>query len=424
MKLQEYLNYALTNKLYRKLEWFYNLFVINVNTNNKYIKVINNQYFVNIEADGEVKEVLLEGVSVKEPVFKMSDKYLVDNNTVENLLVTTNTYLGRILVNKILLADIFGNRIPFINGSIKSGMLETILANELSKDKISILEYLDFIKATTFMHGLSRITTYAATPKSMLPPKGLEAFKKKLMADMKASYGEDWVKDRAKIVEFENALRAYDNEWLADDPSLGKLLSGKVKDGARTKMYLTFGAERGFDKKSGKADLVTNSLLEGYPKDKELLTNMFNTSRSGSYDRGKETQKGGAAAKDILRATSSLTISDADCGSVVGKIVVVTKNNHNRLMNRYIILPNKSTELITDSLKYVGQTITIRSPQYCIKKGNELCAICVGKSIADYKKGISILVTDISGILLATSMAAMHFKSIQTMDFNIIDAIR
>jgi hypothetical protein len=303
------------------------------------------------------------------------------------------------------------------------GDLETIIAKHMSNDIITVPQYLEFINACSYLHGLSRITTYASTERTMLPPKGITEFKKKLVKEMLTKYGEDWVKDQSKIVEFETALKAYDAEWLKDDPTMGKMTSGKASS-ARSKLYLTFGSEVGFDKKSGQAALVENSLLEGFPKDKQLLTNMFNTSRSGSYDRGKETQKGGSAAKDILRAVSSLTISDGDCGTSVGKTVIVTANNVSNLLDRYIILPNKTSELITEPEQYLGKVITIRSPQYCREKGNKFCAICASKSIANYKTGIAILVTDISSIMLATSMSAMHFKPIQTLEFNIADAIK
>lgn len=431
MTLQEYLFYSLKNRLYRNMKWFYSLFVITLEQENEYIKIVDNKIYVKIYANKETllinKDftlVKLDNTSKDKPAYTMGDKFKITKEYMENLSSDTETYLGRILVNKLMLADVFGNKIPFIDKPIRSGLLEDIIAKEMFNDRITVPEYLEFIKVVSYMHGLSRITTIAATPKTMLPPKGIESFKKKLIAEFKDMYGEDWVKDRAKIVEFETALKAFDAEWLAGDPTLGKLTSGKVKDGARAKMYLTFGAERGFDKKSGKANLVTNSLLEGFPKDKDLLTDMFNTSRSGSFDRGKETQKGGAAAKDILRAVSSLTISDKDCGTYIGKTVNITEANFKYLVNRYLVQPDKTSKLITDGSVYVGKTVTMRSPQYCKELNNQLCPICVGKAIADYKKGISILVTDISAILLATSMAAMHFKTIQTMTYEITEAIR
>ncbi len=419
MTKSEYINYALKKRLYRKLNWFYTLFVITIKPELSYCKIEDGKFYVKIDNVFTV----LDGVDGKTPALTMSDIVTISKENLDNLDKDITTQLGRILVNKIMLSDVFGNIIPFINKRIKVGDLEAIIAKELAADTITVDEYLKFINTCSYMHGLSRITTYSATERTMLPPKGITEFKKKLAKEMLVKYGEDWVKDRAKIVEFETALKAYDAEWLKDDPTMGKMTSGKASS-ARSKLYLTFGSEVGFDKKSGEAALVENSLLEGFPKDKQLLTNMFNTSRSGSYDRGKETQKGGSAAKDILRAVSSLTIKDGDCGAVVGKTMLITKENANTLLNRYILLSNKQIELVTDPEQYIGKVITRRSPQYCRSTGNSFCAVCAGKALANYKKGIAILVTDISSIMLATSMSAMHFKPIQTIEFNILDAIK
>jgi hypothetical protein len=253
--------------------------------------------------------------------------------------------------------------------------------------------------------------------------QGIEKYKKQVADELTKEYGEDWVRDRSKVVIFENKLKDFDTEYLKGDPSLGTFVSGGVKNGARVKMFLTFGAEVAFDKKSGDGKLVYNSLLEGYPKDPENLTNMFNTSRSGSYDRGANTQKGGSAAKEELRATASIKINDTDCGSKNGEFVKVESYNYKQIENRYLLVNGKSS-LITDAKQYIGKTIEIRSPQYCLEKGRPLCGVCSGESLRKYPNGVSIIMTDVSAILLATSMAAMHFKELKNIEFNIVDTIR
>lgn len=417
---RDYIIYSLTFKLYRKMNWFFSLFAIQKDIDNEFLRIDKITKKAYVKVNGNEEEIIY---TPGEPIFKMSERILINKDYVENLDTEIETFLGRIFINKILICDCVGNKISFIDKPVKTGAIEKEYAKALKNDIITVEQYLTFTNNCIYMHGLSRIVTVSATPKNILPPPGIEEFKAKIVSDLNNKYGPDWVKDRSKVVEFETALKNYDTEWLKGDPSFGKLISGKVKDGARTKMFLTYGAEVAFDKKSGKTDLVTNSLLEGYPKDRELLTNMFNTSRSGSYDRGKNTQKGGSAAKDILRATSSITITDRDCGDDVGKIKIVTEENYSTLSDRYIINKGKP-ELITDPKAYIGKVITIRSPMTCKEKGSSLCQICLGNSLKDYKTGISILVTDVSSILLATSMAAMHFKELKTIDFNILEAIK
>lgn len=418
VSVNDYVDYALVNKLYRKMEWFYSLFTIQKNIDNNFLKIEGNKAFVKM---GEVYEEISYIPLV--PILRMSDKVKVKKTTVINLDTDIETYLGRVLINQILIAGIIGNKLKFLDQPVRTGVIEKEYGKLLRSDKITVADYKQFSIECSYMHGLSRITTVSATPKNILPPPNIDKIKAGIVKDLNAKYGEDWVKDRSKVVEFESALKAYDAEFLKDDPSNGKLISGKVKDGARTKMFLTYGAEVAFDKKSGKTDLVINSLLEGYPKNSELLTNMFNTSRSGSYDRGKNTQKGGSAAKDILRATSSITITSNDCNDTLGKNINVTVTNVHILKDRYLIENGKAV-FIENPNSYIGKNIKLRSPMSCKEKDSSLCSICLGKSLANYKTGISILVTDISAILLSSSMAAMHFKELKTIDFNILEVLK
>lgn len=418
LTIEQYIKIALERRLYRKLKWFYTLFAIKETCDDEFLLIKDNKAFVKV--GNELLEIPYKPL---QPIIRFADVIKIGKDNISNLDKDIETTVGRILVNKLLLADVFGSIIPFKDSEIKISSLEGEIATLLSNKKIPVDQYLEWVDNAMFVTDLSRITTVSATEKNLLPPKGIKEFKAKTMKEFVEKYGEDWGRDRSKVVEFENILKAYDTEYLQGDPSLGILVSGKVKDGARTKMFLTFGSELAFDKKSGAGKIVVQSLLEGYPKDKENLVNMFNTSRSGSFDRGKETQKGGSAAKDILRATSSIKITNKDCGTQVTKLKVITKDNHGHISNRYI-MEGTTPKLVTDSTAYIGKVVRLRSPQYCKEKNASICPICAGESLAKYPTGISIIMTDISAILLATSMAAMHFKALQTIDFDIVETIR
>lgn len=418
LTIENYIKYAFSRRLHRKLNWFYTLFTIKEDCDNEYLLLKDNKAFV--KTDKGLEEIPYKPMT---PIITMNMVIKIDNGYVTNLDGEVETTLGRIIANKLLLADVFGNKIKFKDEEIKIGKLEAEIATMLSNKQLPVSEYLEWVDVCQYVTDLSRITTVSATEKNLLPPKGLKEFKEKTIIEFTTKYGEDWVRDRAKVVEFENVLKKFDTDYLQGDPSLGILVSGKVKDGARTKMFLTFGSEVAFDKKSGSGKLVMPSLLEGYPKDPENLVNMLNTSRSGSYDRGKNTQKGGSAAKDILRATSSIKITSKDCGVRIGKIKTITKDNFNHILNRYIIEGNEVV-LVSNPEQYIGKTVRVRSPQYCREKHSSICPVCSGESLAKYPTGISIIMTDVSAILLATSMAAMHFKTLETLDFNIIETIR
>lgn len=416
----EYLKYASKNELLYKLAWMFTFFAIQDKNikDNPYLRVVNNNYEVNVDNKWEK----LENATVGVPIFTMLEEIVVAKDMILNTKSDITSTIGRFLSNKILLEYPFKDKIPYINKKFNVSDIEKTLASMLRTGGITVSEYLIFVDGTIYISGLSRITNVSATYKSMLPPPGIEKLKKELAIALEKKYGKNWVKTRIAIVEYEKALKEYDAKWLEDDPSNGKLMSGKIKDNARAKMFLTFGAEVGFDKTGSSVNFVNNSLLDQYPEDPEKLAAMFNTSRAASYDRGKDTQKGGAAAKDVLRATSNVTIKDGNCGSKTGIDVLITNDNQASLLGRNYITSN-GVKTIEDNVNYVGKTLTIRTPMYCLEKGNVYCTTCVGEILKDYKKGFSLLATEVSGTMLNASMKSMHNAVVKTMKFNILEAV-
>ena len=169
------------------------------------------------------------------------------------------------------IARVFGDKLPYLNEEFDSSKVESLITKKLMDNTISVEEYNNFVNTTFFLCGLDRLFNISATEKSILPPPGIDKFKKELTQEFNKKYGSEWLKDKKLMVEYQNRLKEKDKEWLKDDPSNGKLLGSKIKDNARVKMFLTFGPEAGFDKKSGKATMVSNSLLETYEKDKKQL---------------------------------------------------------------------------------------------------------------------------------------------------------
>lgn len=422
MKAIDYLKYSNKQEFMLRLDWIFTFFTIQDKSMkpNQYLRVTNNKFEVNVSNSWEE----LEDTKVGEPIFKILDKLVVTKDMIKNIKSDTESTIGRFLSNKILLEYPFGDKLPYINKKFSVSSIESTLANMMRNGDVTVSEYLLFVDGTRFISGMSRITNVSATYKSMLPPPGVDKYKKELATALEKKYGKNWVKTRTAIVEYEKALKEYDAKWLEDDPSNGKLMSGKIKDNARAKMFLTFGAEMGFDKTGSTVNFVNNSLLDEYPEDNEKLATMFNTSRAASFDRGKDTQKGGAAAKDILRATSNILIVDGDCKTKNGVEILVTPENANSFKGRNIIV-GSTVKPIEDNVNYIGKKLILRSPMECAlnEKGNTYCSVCVGNIMKDYKKGIAILSTEITGALLNASMKSMHNAVVKTMKFTITDTI-
>ena len=425
MTKKEYLMYAYKQGFLDRLDWYFSLLTIppQDNVDGKYYLYDNKQFKVKIGKD----LVLLEDTT--DTAYKVTDYIHLKEEELPNTKDPLDTTLGIFIVNYILLVNPFKNKISYINGPVNiraiEAAIEPLLSSNPKKDSndISIEEYTSFANAAAFLTNFSRIVSLASTPKGIIPPPGIAAYKKKVIKEMKDKYGNDVFTDYTKVAELEDKLKAFDKEFIKDDPAYGKFMSGKVTNVARAKLYLSYGAEAGFDR-SGKAKLVENSLEEGWPSDPESLSRMYNASRSGSYDRGSETQKGGTAAKVVLRATNSVKIKTNDCGTTKTRNFLITERNSKMLVGRNIVIGTKIVGLTEQNIKsYIGTYVKLRSPSYCIQPHNNFCSTCMGEKMSKYKDGVSLLVLDVSAKLLDISMKSMHISIIQTHKLNISDSL-
>jgi len=415
----EYIKYAFKNKLVDKLKWYFTVLTIPSGVDNDFIVYDEGKFKV------KINDELVEVTGTGDTLLTSKDVVTLTKDEISNIVNEIETTLGVAIVNYVLLANNFKDKIPYMNDNITLSKIENIITEKLSKDIITVQEYINFVDSTSFLANLSNIVVISATEKNILPPKGIDKFKKDLLAEMDKKYGKDWKEDFIKVNEYESKLKKFDDEYLKDDPTTGKLMSGKVKNVGRTKMFLTYGSETSF-RDDGKANLIEESLIDGWPEDKEKLAALFNSARSGSYSRGQETALSGALSKTMLRATNSFRVTDVeDCGSKKGKHIVVTKINKNYLVDRYMLDGNKSVLLTADNIdKYLDKEIIIRSPMYCKIQGSKFCKKCAGVKLSNTPDGIPLLMTGIGGTLLNMMMKKMHGSELKTINVNIKEILK
>ena len=424
MTHNEYFKYAIKNNLVNKLDWYYALFTRPADTYLKNDYLVYTEGNLLLKIDGLLEP--LEGYIVGTEPLSFITPVTIDGGDIANLDTTIDTTIGIAVANQLLLAKNFDTIIPYILSDLSIGKLEDIIAVNLEEDTISVQQYKDFVDTVKFMENLSRIVTVNATFKTMIPPKGLKEFKVKTKDELAKKYGPKWNKDMKVVVAYNTKLKEFYNDWLADDPTNNKFTSGKIKNNAAVKMYLTFGAEVGMGDDSDEIQQVEGSLLDNTPKDKDKIASMYNTSRAASFSRGAETQKGGSVAKDILRSTSSIKIIDTDCKVNYGKKIRVTKNLLDALVKRTYITSSKQIHInnIEESNSLLGKTIELRSPQYCLTKGSGICGVCAGGRLVNKPDGISLLLTNISGTILTSSLKKMHNSTVRTIVVDVINNIQ
>lgn len=423
---KEFLKYSIDNQNVLLLEWAISSFSI-LMEDSKFVKLgLGNDIIVNVNNE----DLILEGAIKNTPIFTPTDVISIEKLFIENLNEDIETTVGRILLNYILLCYNFKNKIPYINGVIKVNDIESKYIAKLLKDTIkeptdiSVEEYLNFVDACLYLENWADVISVSSTLKSILPPPGVIAYREKLIKEVVSTKGKEALNDYTVIADIENKLKEYDKEFLKDDPSFGKLLDGKILDNSRKKLFLMTGAARNF-KEDSTAELLETSLNEGWDKDPVKLTEQFNSIRHGSFARGKETFKGGLAAKILLRATSSMLIDKNDCGTKSFKNWEVTKDNAKYLVGRYIVNNDKllCIEDETTASTFINKIVKLRSPMYCLTKGENICAICVGKSLSNNENSIPLLITSIGEVMLKSSLKKVHNNNVSTTEINLMEAI-
>lgn len=422
MLKEEYFKHGIKNGLIDHIGWLYSVLgneVEGTDSQHIYVKREGNRVLANLSSEEEDFVELVNCVP-NEPIFKLKDRITLKKEDLINVEDVVDTTIGRAIVNYVTLATNFGDAIPFINKKVDTEDIEKILSSKLRLDEIKVADYIKFVNSCSYLQALSRIVTPAATTKNIKAPDGIKQFKKDLTKKFDEKHGKDWREDSVLVGEYINEMREFDTQYLKDDPTLGGVVTSKIKNNARGKMYLAFGMDRTFDPTS---KFVENSLDDGFPKTNKDLAAIFNGSRSASFNRGNETQKGGAVAKDNLRAGLDVVAVPGDCGSTMYKKILVDKSMSKVLLGMYMKVDNKPT-LITNIEPLIGKEIEVRSPLYCRSEGKNFCQTCLGKNYENRDTGINLILSSISTSILTASLKAMHDTSINLTKFDIRDCLK
>lgn len=421
MNRYQYLQFAINNKCYYKRNWFVSCFAItkpDSNVKEYYPGQIKREEwgysFYNPESSDFIK---ITDAKPDEPLFTFKDPIKADSSFSMNIEGTIDTTIGRLLFNLICLVPAFGNKYPYINEKANVSVIENIIAKKLKdtpkkeEDRSNVDFHVDefnkFTDSLQFISSLSMLCVWSATPKSITAPPGIEEFKKGLLEKYKGK-----LNDPVELAKFEKELLDFDAEYLKGDPADGTFISGKIKNIARKKMFLSLGAEQIYFEERPDVYAITKSLDEGWPTDIQDYVELMNGLRIGSFARGAETVNGGVAAKSLLRAGNNIVIRDIDCGTQLGIHRFFESSEMIQLVGRYVFNGNKVILIENEEIakEFVNKDIILRSPMFCKLEGQNYCRICAGENLAKYPEGVSIALTEISSIILAASMAAMHGK--------------
>ena len=431
MKKIDYLKLALNSHWHESLNWLRCMMSVTRTKTSTYKPgdVISKPtgYEV-VLADSTI--VPLEDAAANQPIFRFLDPVLIDESWQINVTKPTQTYIGNLLFNAVCIVPSFGSKIEFLTGKVPIDRIEKIAAGRFADEPeppakrqdnfIYHDEWTAFVDKIQFYKSLGVIASSTVTERTILPAPGISEFKQKLLKE-KYDNGK-LLSDPIHAAQFDKDVTAYDDAYLEGDPTLGKFMSGKAKNTARRKLHNTVGTGVTFDSNTTTVTPVINSLSEGWPRDPEQLVSVLNDARAGSYSRGSETVKGGVAAKDLIRIFSNFVLSLKDCGTKSGKIRSIYDNEAvNALKGVTLMQGGNSVGVIKDNeaANYLGKVLKVRSPMYCLSKGDGFCVVCMGDSLKQYVEGLVIPGTEISAVILTASLKKFHTSGTVTVKMDL-----
>ncbi len=430
----EYLRLAIASNKIEDKTWYFSCFAIPIlkqesdwATKCKQFDIVtqlDGLYYVETGVGGEL---ILEKISdyVKdEPLYRFQDMVTIDPSWGPFITSKTETKLGVLIVNALILYPAFKNKLGYINETIKIGNIEKLLAERVVSDKdaketdITVTEMIKCFDRFSFLTNLANIINISATKKAITPPPNILKIKQEMMKEY-----EGQLHDPVKLVELEQRLIKIDNEYLADDPAAKNIFNSKSKT-ARKKSFLIYGDTMDFEK-STNAKTVSGSLLEGLSTDPEDFPKYMNDLRVGSFARGGSTQLGGYTYKILQRSLSNLSISPVECNTKRGLKRVITSYNVNKLLNRYVAIGGKWTliESIDEAKKLMDKEVMIRSSMYCTSPKSTICYKCMNEMYKNIPTGVTNIASELSGTILGMFMKLTHGKINESTTINMKDLV-
>lgn len=366
--------------------------------------------------------VVIQDTVPMTPLFYAGDALTVEPGMIPNCSETKESTYGDMLFNWIALVEPFDKRIPYQVGPVSISKIERIIAKKLvddpevsgvepNDDQIPVKMYMRFGRCMGALAGFVQVFVPTLSPKSLTTDPRVKDRRTELLEENK-----ERLHDPVVVSKIQNELVGMDREWVKDDPAEGFLLSNKTFATARKRMFLIHGPEAGFNE-GGNAELVVNSLTEGWDTDK--IVAMFNSTRAGSFYRGALTALGGEAVKFFMRVFQNVNISEDDCGSRLGVVRTIEKGQGEYYSGLWEITSNGVEPISEERAKSLeGKSILTRSPLFCKTQGTDFCAKCVGAALAAIPNAISSENTSVASAFMSIMMASAHAKELATAELD------
>ncbi len=329
------------------------------------------------------------------------------------------TTFGRMLENVVVFGYASRWQVPYINKELKADNITDKLADLAVAGILDVAQLQQAIDNTFLLNHMTEICVPTLTLKSLMSHPDIPKVKKEFIDQHK-----DEMNDPLIAKQLEDKLKSLDKEYLGEDPSVRFFdgLGGKSYDIHRKKLFLTVGSIDSFEENAGNFDFIPNSLMEGWTK--EAFPVICNEIRKGSYSRGKETAKGGAETKLVMRVFQDLAISNDDCGTKRTIDIDFNEVDINRFIGRTLQIGANDVVISDDNKEQYNHTKQhMYSPLTCETK-RDFCYKCCGERARQLgAKFIGIQTVKITSTFMYQAMKNMHGTALKVSNVDLASVL-
>lgn len=358
-------------------------------------------------------------VITKKSRFNPEDEFVLKAGEYFNKTQVTTT-VGEFIYNKRIVEKRFEDVLGYWNEPIDKktlGKIESKLSKALIGKKITMEDMVYYLDTTQWLSmKFHAVISGSFTMNTLKPNAKAMAIRNKYVKDHASELEAG---DVTTAVKMEREVMAAAKADLDGDP--GMFLYDSGARGSFGNNFKNISLMKGpvYNPILGRAEIITTNFMEGIAK-KDIAT-YANGVIAGAYPKAVGTQESGYLAKQLTAALQTVVLDKkgSDCGSKGYITVTITEELKNDFNYRYIIEGNKLV-LIDDSNldKYVGKTVKMRSPMYCI--GKTLCMTCAGVMHEKLQiENIGLTATRVASTLLNLSMKKFHDTSAKMNEINI-----
>lgn len=346
--------------------------------------------------------------------FNPSDYFTLEKGKFKNTenIITT---VGRYIFNIIVLDDIVGNYLSYMNVPMTQkelDKLESLMSKLLLEDKITAEQFADHIDKIVWLgFSISKYLNASLTTDMIIAPKAVTTRKEEL----KTKYAKELENgDISTVSNMENELLEIAKSEVKDLPDNDLYECGAR--GSFSNNYKNTSVMRGVIRSLADPNDIlvsTASLEEGIPP--EELYAYADILTQASASRAISTRQGGYENKKLSASLQSVMIDEkgTDCGTKLTMEVILTDKNFNLFKYRYMDINGKYILLTPDNKKdYLNKLVKFRSPLYC--KSDKLCNKCAGELF--YMLGINnigLVSNNVASKIMNMALKAFHDMSIK-----------